>query len=75
MNKDYQLRILGLIGFSIFIFGVMWEIGVSYPELFKNIVISITMPPTYRILELVGLIIFLGSVYYLFKNLKKESEV
>ena len=73
MNKYV---ILGSIGVFVFISGAFWEIAVQYPGVFKNIMINIIMPPTYRLLEVTGLIIFITAIYHAFKNQinKMESE-
>ena len=71
VNKCIQL---GIIGIAVFIVGMVWDILVTIPNLFKNIVLQIILPPTYQILEILGIIIFVYALYCKFKACKKETE-
>lgn len=70
-NKCLQL---GIIGTGIFIFGAVWDVLTTMPDILRNIVLNITFPPTYQILELMGIVLFTIALYCKFKACKVESE-
>ena len=69
LNKCIQLAIIGV---AIFVIGMIWDIITTVPDLFRRI--DITLPPTYQILEVLGIIIFVYALYCKFRVCKKETE-
>jgi len=67
LNKCIQL---GIIGIAVFILGAIWDIISNIPSL----IVRVILPPTYQILEVLGIIIFIVALYCKFKVCKKESE-
>ncbi len=75
MNKKLNKCIqLGIIGVVVFVIGVVWDIIVTKPSVFMGIILNIVFPPTYQILELLGIIIFIIALYCKFKVCKKEAD-
>jgi len=63
-----------IIGFLLLSSGVAWEIGETYPDIFKNIILNIVFPPTYRILETTGILLVLIGTWDYLKCVKEKTE-
>jgi len=71
MNKYLKTCIFGI---ALTTLGVLWEIGDTYPDILKNVIISIVFPPTYRLFEIVGLALIIYGIWYNLKCTKEEME-